>query len=313
MSAPTVTRGQDTAPRSRGEQVASAPLLQRLAGSPWSFLLPFLLVYGAFLLWPLLRGFWLSFTDTALNGSGGAFVGLANYAEALGDPMMWNALGNTAFFTVISTVPLVLIALAMALLVHSGLPGQWLWRLSFFLPFLLPVATVALVWKFLYNQDFGLINQFIGFFGGEGVGWLSDTGVAMWSIALTTVWWTVGFNFLLYLAALQSIPDHLYEAAAIDGAGAWARLRSITLPQLRGTTVVVCVLQLLASLKVFDQIYLMTMGGPQDSTRSLLLYVYDVGFTGYRFGYSAAVSYLFLAIVVVISIVQLRLAARRRA
>ncbi|WP_150255668.1 carbohydrate ABC transporter permease [Nocardiopsis deserti] len=299
------------APTPGGPGSARGPW-RRLADSPLVFLLPFLLVYALFLAWPLVGGLWMSFTDTALNGAGGAFVGLENYAEALGDPMVWRTLGNTVLFTLVTTVPLVVVALAMAVLVHTGLPGQWLWRLSFFLPFLLPVATVALVWKFLYVEDFGLLNHALGLLGMEGLGWLTDEGVAMWSVALTTLWWTVGFNFLLYLAALQSIPGHLYEAAALDGAGVWARLRHITLPQLRGTTVVVLLLQVLASLKVFDQIYLLTGGGPGEATRSLLLYIYDVGFTGYRFGYGAAVSYLFLALVLGVAAFQLWISARRR-
>ena len=291
---------------------ALARARRRFADSPLVFLAPFLLVYAVFLVWPLLSGLWMSFTDIALNGAGGAFVGLDNYAEVLGDPLVWRTLGNTVLFTLITTVPLVVVALTMAVLVHTGLPGQWLWRLSFFLPFLLPVATVGLVWKFLYVEDFGLFNSVLGLFGMEGLGWLTDEGVAMWSVALTTVWWTVGFNFLLYLAALQSVPDHLYEAAALDGAGAWARLWFVTLPQLRGTTLVVLLLQMLASLKVFDQIYLLTGGGPGDSTRSLLLYIYDVGFTGYRFGYGAAVSYLFLVLVLGVAAFQLWISARRR-
>lgn len=310
----------DTATRPRTDASAPEPapgplrrVWQRASDSSLTFLLPFLAVYAAFLVWPLLSGLWMSLTDIALNGAGGAFVGLENYAEALGDPMVWRTLGNTVFFTVITTVPLVVVALAMAVLVHTGLPGQWVWRLSFFMPFLLPVATVALVWDFLFIEDFGLFNEALRALGAEGLGWLTDDGVAMWSVALTTVWWTVGFNFLLYLAALQSIPDHLYEAAALDGAGAWARLRYVIVPQLRNITVVVLLLQVLASLKVFDQIYLLTMGGPGDSTRSLLLYIYDVGFTGYRFGYSAAVSYLFLALVLVIAAVQLWLTTRRKA
>ncbi|MDT0301781.1 carbohydrate ABC transporter permease [Streptomonospora wellingtoniae] len=313
MSAPATAAARPASPESPPCAAGGARgPLRRAADSGWAFLVPFVAVYAAFLVWPLLNGLWMSFTDSTLNGGGGDFVGVANYAEALGDPLVWKTLGNTAFFTLITTVPLVLVALAMAVLVHAGLPGQWLWRLSFFLPFLLPVATVALVWKYLYVGDFGLLNQALGALGSEGLGWLTDENVAMWSIAATTVWWTVGFNFLLYLAALQSIPDHLYEAATLDGAGAWARLRFVTVPQLRNTTGVVLLLQVLASLKVFDQIYLLTMGGPGDSTRSLLLYVYDVGFTGYRFGYSAAVSYIFLAIVVAVAVAQLWFASSRR-
>ena len=315
MSAPTETTDRPRAERIAPQSPPGAFLRpwRRLPDSPVTFLLPFLAVYALFLFWPLLSGLWMSFTDIALNGAGGTFVGLDNYAEALGDPLVWRTFANTVLFTLATTVPLVVLALVMAVLVHTGMPGQWLWRLSFFMPFLLPVATVALVWQFLYVEDFGLFNQALRALGAEGLGWLSDDRIALWSVALTTVWWTVGFNFLLYLAALQSIPDHLYEAAALDGAGAWARLWYVTVPQLRGITVVVVLLQVLASLKVFDQIYLMTGGGPGDSSRSLLLYIYDMGFTGYRFGFGAAVSYLFLAIVLVVAAVQLWISTRRKA
>ncbi|MER7369171.1 carbohydrate ABC transporter permease [Nonomuraea wenchangensis] len=272
------------------------------------FVLPFLAVYVAFLVWPVVLGVRMSLSSVNIAGTNDRFVGFGNYAEAFGDPRMWRSLWNTLVFTALSTVPLVLLGLVFALLVHHLRFVQWLWRLSFFGPFLLPSAVVSLLWlQMIYPPDYGLIN---GTFGLD-VLWLGDPSVAMWSMVLTTVWWTVGFNFLLYLAALQSIPTHLYEAAALDGAGAWARLRSITLPMLGRTTALIVVLQLLASLKVFDQIYLMTAGGPQDSTRPIIEYAYDVGFTGYRIGYASAVSYILFAIIVVVSLAQLRLFRKR--
>ncbi|WLQ68230.1 MULTISPECIES: carbohydrate ABC transporter permease [Streptomyces] len=271
------------------------------------FVLPFAVPFVLFLVWPVLQGIWMSFTDSSLALRDTSFVGLDNYAEAFGDPDVWSSLGNTVFFTAASSVPLVLIALAMALLVHSGLAGQWAWRLSFFVPYLLPVTVVTLIWTWLYQPDVGLGNELLGALGLEPVGWLSDESVAMWSVAALTVWWTVGFNFLLYLAALQSLPTVFDEAAALDGAGAWRRMWSVTLPQLRRTTVLVAMLQILASLKVFDQIYILTKGGPNGSTRPILEYVYDVGFTGYRLGYASAVSYVFFAIVILVSLAQLRL------
>ncbi|RDG37091.1 carbohydrate ABC transporter permease [Streptomyces corynorhini] len=270
------------------------------------FVLPFLLLFAVFLVWPVAHGVWMSFTDSSLALRDTAFVGFANYAEAFGDPDVWSSLGNTLVFTLISCVPLVLVALAMALLVHSGLAGQWAWRLAFFAPYLLPVTVVTLIWTWLYQPDIGFGNQLLGALGMEPVGWLSDESVAMWSIAALTVWWTVGFNFLLYLAALQALPETLDEAAALDGAGAWRRLWSVTLPQLRRTTVLVAMLQVLASLKVFDQIYILTKGGPNGTTRPILEYVYDVGFTGYRLGYASAISYIFFALVIVVSVAQLR-------
>lgn len=271
------------------------------------FVLPFLVLFALFLVWPVVQGLWMSLTDASLSLRDTEFVGFANYTEAFGDPDVWSSLGNTVFFTVISCVPLVLVALAMALLVHSGLAGQWVWRLAYFAPYLLPVTVVTLIWTWLYQPDIGLGNQLLTSLGMEPVGWLSDESVAMWSVAALTVWWTVGFNFLLYLAALQSLPVTYDEAAALDGAGAWRRLWSVTLPQLRHTTVLVAMLQVLASLKVFDQIYILTKGGPNGSTRPILEYVYDVGFTGYRLGYASAVSYIFFALVIVVSVMQLRL------
>ncbi|MEU9059705.1 sugar ABC transporter permease [Streptomyces sp. NPDC048430] len=279
----------------------------RRRGPGLLFVLPFAVPFVLFLVWPVVQGVWMSFTDSSLALRDTSFVGFDNYAEAFGDPDVWSSLGNTVLFTALSSIPLVLVALVMALLVHSGLAGQWVWRLSFFVPYLLPVTVVTLIWTWLYQPDIGLGNELLRTLGFEPVGWLSDEAVAMWSVAALTVWWTVGFNFLLYLAALQSLPTTYDEAAALDGAGAWRRLWSVTLPQLRRTTVLVSMLQILASLKVFDQIYILTKGGPNGSTRPILEYVYDVGFTGYRLGYASAVSYVFFALVIVVSLAQLRL------
>lgn len=287
-----------------------APRRPLASGGGW-FTVPYLVAFVLFLVGPVVYGLYMAFTDQSLTGSGGSLVGFGNFAEALQDPQVWATLRNTVVFTVISSVPLVLVSLALALLVHAVRPGQWLWRLTFFAPFLLPVTVVTILWTWMYQPDLGLFNAALGALGAEGVGWLTDENVALWSIALTTLWWTLGFNFLLYLAALQNIPQHLYEAAAIDGAGTWRRLVSVTLPMLARTTSLVVILQLLASLKVFDQIYLMTMGGPNNSTRSILEYVYDTGFTNYRLGYAAAISYVFFALIVVISLAQAWFLSRR--
>ncbi|WP_425336622.1 carbohydrate ABC transporter permease [Streptomyces profundus] len=294
-----------------GQHPAPPTARPRTKQTGWLFVVPFAVAFALFMIWPIVQGLWMSFTDESLTLSSTEFVGFDNFAEAFGDPDVWSSLGNTLFFTVITVVPLVLVALGMALLVHTGLAGQWVWRLSFFAPFLLPVSVVTIIWQWLYQPDLGMANQALEKLGLEPVGWLSDEQVAMWSIAALTVWWTVGFNFLLYLAALQSLPDQLYEAAALDGAGAWRRLFSITLPQLKRTTGLVAMLQILASLKVFDQIYILTKGGPNNSTRPILEYIYDVGFTGYRLGYASAISYLFFALIIVISIAQLRIFPRQ--
>lgn len=277
----------------------------------WLYCAPFLLAFGLFLIWPTVYGLWMSFTGTSLAGTNTQFVGLDNWAEALGDPQVWTSLGNTAWFTLLSTIPLVVIAMLLAVLVNVGLPGQWFWRLSFFMPFLLASTVVSQFWNWMYNPQLGLINTFLGWFGIQGPAWLQDPGTAMIAVVITTVWWTIGFNFLLYLAALQNIPDQLYEAASLDGAGGWRKFLSITLPQLAPTTVLVLVLQVLASLKVFDQIYQMTGGGPGGTTRPVLLYIYEVGFTGYRLGYASAISYIFFFLIILVSIGYMVISSRR--
>ncbi|MDF2919127.1 MAG: sugar transporter permease [Microbacterium sp.] len=281
---------------------------QRIA---WTFLAPFLAAFLLFLVWPLLHGLYLSFTDQSLTGAGGSFIGIANYVEALGDPVMWRSLGNTAWFTVLSTVPLVVLALVMALLVQRGLPGQWLWRLSFFMPYLLASTVISQMWVWIFNPQIGAANGILEAFGLEPIAWLQNPDTNMLAIVVATVWWTIGFNFLLYLAALQNIPETQYEAASIDGAGEWRKLFSITIPQLGQVTVLIVILQVLASLKLFDQAYQMLGGIASETTRSIVQYIYESGFVGYRFGYSAAISYVFFAVIVLIGVIQ-ALATRRR-
>ena len=277
----------------------------------WLYCAPFLVAFVTFLLWPTVYGLWMSFTGRSLTGANAGWIGFANWSEAFADPEVWSSLANTAWFTVLSTIPLVLISLALAVLVNLGIPGQWFWRLSFFLPFLLASTVVSLFWKWLYNPQLGLINDLLGKIGIDPIPWLSDPNTAMHAVVITTVWWTIGFNFLLYLAALQNIPEQLYEAASLDGAGKWRQFLSITVPQLGPTTVLVVVLQILASLKVFDQIYQMTGGGPAGATRPILQYVYEAGFTGYRLGYASAISYIFFFLIIGISIGYLVISSRR--
>ncbi|WBU37962.1 carbohydrate ABC transporter permease [Homoserinibacter sp. YIM 151385] len=277
----------------------------------WGFLAPFLVAFALFLVWPILNGLYLSFTDLSLAGTGGGIIGLENYAEALGDPTVWQSFGNTVWFTLLSTVPLVLVALVMAILVDQGLPGQWLWRLSFFMPFLLASTVISQIWVWIFNPQFGAANGVLAWFGMPPQAWLQDADTAMVSVVIATVWWTVGFNFLLYLAALQNIPAQQYEAASLDGAGTWRKLVSITLPQLAPTTVLILILQVLASLKLFDQVYQMLGGASSPTTRSIVQYIYETGFTGYRFGYSAAISYVFFAVIIIIAVAQLAITRRR--
>jgi multiple sugar transport system permease protein len=270
-------------------------------------------VYAAFLIYPMLLGVRMSLFNWSLTGIGtDQFLGLGNYREMLGDEAVWLSLWNTALFTLMSTPPLVGIALLMALLTNRAMRFRWIYRLAYFAPYVLPVSVVTLIWTWLYQPGFGLINGTLTALGFSEIEWLTDSQWAMLAVVIATVWWTVGFNYLLYLAGLQDIPEELYEAADLDGAGAFARLRDITLPLLKRTTGLVLVLQILASLKIFDQIYLMTEGGPNFATRPIIQYIYESGFTNYRIGYASAVSYMFFAVIVVVSILQFKLFARRQ-
>lgn len=304
----------DTAAGSQPQQRRrSAQSRTRSNLSGWGFAAPFLVFFLVFLVWPILYGIYMSLTGKSLTGANDSLIGFANYAEALADADMWRSLGNTLYFTVISTVPLVLVALVMAALLNVGLPAQWLWRLSYFAPYLLASTVVSLFFTWMYNPQLGLINDFLSKIGLPKVAWLNDPNVAMWAIVIATLWWTVGFNFLLYLAAMQNIPAQHYEAASLDGAGAWRQFFSITLPQLIPTTVMIVLLQILASLKIFDQVYQMTAGGPGGSTRPVVEYIFETGFTGYRLGYSAAISYIFFGLIVLVSVMQFVITGRRSA
>jgi multiple sugar transport system permease protein len=266
------------------------------------FLAPFLVLYLLFVIGPALYGLLMSFFDTSLVKPGlSGFAGFGNYAEALRSADFWSSLWHTAWFTVLTTPPLVVLALVFALLAGRVSRGRWFFRLAFFAPYILPSAVVALIWIWLYTPGLGLFEVVLGKVGITAPDWLGNPNFAMVSLAITTIWWTLGFNFVLYLAGLQDIPRELYEAAAIDGAGPWQQIRLITIPLLGRTTTLVAVLQVIASLKVFDQMYLITLGGPNFRTRSILQYVYDEGFTNYRVGYASAVSMLFFLVVLAVS------------
>ncbi|MFD0772558.1 carbohydrate ABC transporter permease [Streptomonospora algeriensis] len=312
VHADTAGKPDEPAPRS-GPGPSAGPAGRPAARKPLAGLwlvLPFTLLFAIFMIWPLVAGLWASFTDRSLAKDDSSFVGLANWSEMLGDAAVWQSLWVTLLFTLISVPPLVVIALVMAQLTHRATARiGWFLRFSYFAPFLMPVAVVALIWEWMYQPGFGMINGLLTSVGLPEVAWLTDENTVLLSIAITTIWWTVGFNYLLYLAALQGIPAYLYEAAALDGAGAWQKFRTITMPLLRRTTALIVLLQMVASLKLFDQAYIMTngSGGPGYAARPIIGYIFETGFTGLRIGYASAISYLLFAVIIVVSILQFRL------
>ena len=286
----------------------TAPAGENRAG--WLFATPFLLLYVLFLIGPVLIGLVISLFNTTTVKSGlGDFVGLSNYGAVLGNGDFWVSMWHSVLFTLLSTPLLVLLPLLFAVLASRMARGRWFYRLAFFAPYVVPSAAVCLIFAFMYTPETGLITNAFGWIG-LAPNFLGSTSGAWTAVVLLTLWWTFGFNFILYTAAIQEISEEVYEAAAIDGAGAWQQIRSITVPLLKPTMGLVLILQILASLKVFDQIYILLAGGPNYSTRPVIQYIYDTGFTSYRGGYAAAATMVYFVILVAVSAAWLLL--RRR-
>jgi multiple sugar transport system permease protein len=289
---------------------APARRTHRLAdrGAGYGFVAPFLALYLLFLVGPALYNLVASFFDTSLVRPGlRAFVGLRNLTEALRSADFWSSMGHTLWFTVLTTVPLVVLALA-----DRVRRGRWFFRLAFFAPYVLPSAVISLIWMWIYADQVGLAQSMLGAVGIPSPSWLGDPKWVLGSVAIATIWWTLGFNFVLYLAALQDIPREVREAAAIDGAGPWQQITRVVVPLLGRTTTLVVVLQVIASLKVFDQTYIMNSfsDGPGGSGRTAIEYIFDTGFTNYRTGYASAVSLLLFVVIAGISAVWFALARR---
>ena len=275
------------------------------------FSTPFLATYIAFLVFPVLYGVYLSFFDWDILSTR-KFIGFGNFAEAFGDPMFLSSFAHTLQFVLMSTPTIIVIGFLLALLaVRPGKAGKAS-ETVFFLPYILSTTVVGTLWAWLFQKNFGLFNQLLGAAGMKPVAWLSDPSIAMLSIVIATIWWTAGFNMILFSAAMKQIPDEIYDSARIDGAGRMAILFRITIPLLRDTTLLVVILQLIASFKVFGQAFVMTGGGPYNTTQVLVQYVYKTGFSYFRLGYASAMSILLFLVILLISAFQF-VAGRERA
>jgi multiple sugar transport system permease protein len=267
------------------------------------FSLPFICVYGLFMVFPLLFGLFISFFDWDILSSR-RFVGLANYIKLFADETFYSSLWHTVQFVLMTTPPLLIVGFAMALMITSTSALRKVAENAFFLPYILSMTVVGTLWAWLMQKDFGFLNQLIRLCGGKGVGWLVNPNIAMWSVVLATLWWTAGFNMVLFSAGIKQIPNEIYESAAMDGASYLQRLFKITIPLVKPTTSLCLILQIIASFNVFGQVYVMTGGGPYGTTRVLTQYVYETGFKYFKMGYSAAMSYVLFLVVLLISVIQ---------
>lgn len=263
------------------------------------FVAPFVLLYAIILVFPLLRGLWLSFEQVDLFGDG-HFVGVGNYAALFHDPVFGTSLLNTVKVTLMIVPALTVIALALALALNRGSRSAAVFRGIFFSSAVLSVTIVTLIWRFMLAPDAGFLGFAARLLGTDPLPFLSDEHLVLPAIALTTIWWSVGFPMLLFLAGLQQIPEDMYEAAALDNAGRWTTFMRITLPSLRRTVVLVIMLQTAAQLQLFGQSQLLTAGGPSGASRTAVLFLFETAFGRWELGYaSAAAEVLFLMILAV--------------
>ncbi|MDP1732153.1 MAG: sugar ABC transporter permease [Devosia sp.] len=266
-------------------------------------LLPSLIGMLAFLMLPVLSSLVLSFSEWDLIGEV-TWVGIDNYVTALSDPAVLGALRNTLTFILGYLPAVVAIALGLALLLNRRIKGRVVFRAIYFVPVVTSWVAVSLIWKWLLNPQYGLVNFALGAVGIKGPGWLFDPNWAMTGIVLTSVWKDVGFVAVIYLAGLQDIPEPLYEAAALDGATPWQRFWSITFPMLAPTTFFVTTISLISSFQVFDQVWIMTQGGPAGATSVMIELIYKNAFSYFRMGYASAISWILFALIFAVTIAQ---------
>ena len=254
---------------------------------PYIFIAPNMIVFTVFLFVPMLLAIYMSFNEWSLIESP-TFIGLGNYVQMVQDPQFWQALGNTLLYTV-GTVPVnIALGLLVAIGLNRRLPGRALLRSIFFVPVVISGVAVALVGAWIFNDSYGVINNALTALGFDAVPWLTSERWAMLSIIAMGLWLGIGFNMVIYLAALQGISPEYYEAAQLDGASGWARFRNITWPLLGPTTFLLVILGVISSLHVFDLIFVMTGGGPGFATTVLVMYLYQTAFQNLQMGYASA-------------------------
>jgi ABC-type sugar transport system permease subunit len=273
------------------------------------FLLPNLIGFLIFTAIPVGAAFALAFYDYDLL-LGASFAGLENFKRLLGDEVFRAAFVNTVYFTAVSVPLSVVLGLVTALLVNQALRGVVIFRSIFLLPYVTVTVALALVWRWIYLPEVGLLNSALALVGIDGPDWLTSRQWAMPALIIMSVWKGFGYNMVLFLAGLQAIPEHLYDAAKVDGATSWRRFLHVTLPMLSPVTFFVVVLSIIGSFQVFDQALIMTNGGPGTATTTLVLYIYQVGFQSFEMGYAAAIALVLFAAIFVFTVAQFLLQRR---
>ncbi len=301
----------DVRERPRPGQRAPPPaqrsgLQRRVTWTAYGFLLPNLIGFLIFTFLPVLAALLISFSHWDLLRPP-EWAGVANYQRLVGDPTFHRVLRNT-FVYVLGTVPAqMVLALLVAMALNQRIPGRLVFRAAYFMPVVASTVAVALVWRWIFHADFGLLNSALFMLGvDDPPAWLQSTRWALPAIIIMSIWQQIGFSMVLFLAGLQSVPAHLYEAAKIDGASSWDRFVHITIPMLSSTTFFVLVISIINSFQVFDQAFIMTEGGPANATNTLVFNIYRYAFQFFQMGYAAAMAWVLFAIIFVVTVAQFR-------
>ena len=276
------------------------------------FLAPAISAIFVFFFIPVIAALLISFTDfniyTLASWSNLQFIGFENYINLFKDPLFWKSLSNTFYFVIVAGPLSISISLGAALLLNSKLVRfKSIFRLAYFLPVVTTLVAVAIVWRFIYHPKFGALNYLLSFLGINEIDWLGNPDWAMPAIILMAVWKSFGYNMIIFIAGLQNIPNQLYEAADIEGAGAWQQFKSITIPMLVPTTLFISIITMTGFFQLFAEPYVMTQGGPLDSTLSIVQYMYREGFRWWNMGYSAALAFILFVIIFIGTLIQFRL------
>lgn len=277
----------------------------------WIFLAPALILLGIFLFWPIAYLFYLSFTTGSFTATGMHWVGLRNYLRLILNPDFWQVIGNTLYFTLATLIPSLVLPLGLAVLLNQSLALRGFLRTAYFIPSITSLVAVGLGFRWLFQTE-GPVNAFLGNFGIEPIPWLGSTTWAMPVLILLSSWKQLGFNMVVFLAGLQTIPQSRYEAAELDGANSWQRFWYITLPGLRPTLVFATITTAIFTLRSFEQVYIITGGGPLNSTNLLVYYIYEQAFALFDFGYAAAAATILLGFTLVLVYIQLKTSSEEK-
>ncbi len=273
-------------------------------GSTCLFVLPALIPLIVFWIYPICRSIWISFTDWDYMTPTYHFVFLKNYISLFKDSRFYEALLNTLVFTLGTLVPTIVIGLGLAVLLQKPFIGSGIVKFILFSPWITPTVAISIVWTWIYQPNDGLANMVLSLFGMPGLKWISSSQTAMLSVIIVTVWKSMGYAMIFYLSALEKVPDELYEASALDGAGKWRQFKAVTLPCISPTTFFLMIITMINSLQAYDQIQILTQGGPSGSTRTLLYMYYQLGFEEYKMGQATSVAVIMIIITVLLSLIQ---------